>query len=331
MCDIDIGRLSEYIHVCLQQQDPSRLKAVAVVTATTFVVAGLSYLGLGLSRRRTSAEVESSHSDVNCDAAEAFIRRDNERADTLKMYACMDAGGQPAKLESSACPVCSDQVSFDTRCRDCLQTCYCSESCLNLHWRTHQAACTRLVHSIDHALMSYLFGSSADALGKCDAALGRFCLGQGNDSVTSTPATRPLLLDLRGLIHAQQRDRIRAVSSFQLALQMLTKAMKTSNAQTNVSKYDLASLDTQGYLAPTDALCQSDFHHLKAQILLHLNLVRLTFEPEGAEAGDLAFRACQQASKASSDTLHAIAFPLWAKVALNQSMCVRLPLRVMCI
>lgn len=318
MCDISFEKIYKLASLNLQQYDSSRLKTVAVVS-TVVAFTGLSYIGLRLCNRPKSSLDDSernnfksgSHVGPNIPARGALSHERGRAENTLQVL----NEGTDGKAASCSCLCCDNQASIDVGCPDCRQVLYCSESCWHLHEREHQASCTRLVESIDQAILSYLFNRPNECLEKCDAALGRLCLGCRSDINNSTPFAQPLLLDLHGLIQARRRQPQKSIRSFQAALLKLREASLQPPDTCYTSRDDLIVMDTRGYLAPNSFLSQRDHEHFKARIGLHLARVQLELNSSSLEAVGPDIRACIEASMHMGDALAAISLPARLKAA----------------
>eukprot|EP00892_Ulva_mutabilis_P003669 jgi/Ulvmu1/1674/UM115_0003.1 len=316
MCDIRIENISQYLHTCLQQQDASRLRAVAVVSATAMAVGGLSLLRLHFSRKQHRAHSKNHHSDVNCPADQQPKSEQQAPGDGRIPPAGWDADDSDTPLAISKNTLGTKKPDAYIRCHDYLQTCSSSNYLVNQHRATQPAACPRLVNSIDHAILSYLCGSSSDALAKCESTIDNISMGCGSDTSSSTPLALPFLLDLCALIHAQRGDGVRALHSSLHAISHVTKVISTVSAPP--TKPALPTLDTEDCLSPAGALSRLQVQRIKFQMTLHLAFIRLTFDTIGS--ADLAVTACKAIP--DHDLLHAISSPIWVKVE-NSGWCDR--------
>lgn len=328
MCDIPFDKIFQLARSNLQQYDSSRLKTVAVVSGTVVALAGLSYVGLRLSRRPKSSRVDSkksitndgAHSELNNKARGPLSHERTSAENTLQIA----NEGSDGKAASSRCPRCDHGACLDASCRDCQQVLYCSDTCRHLHKSKHKASCTGFVQSIDQAILSYLFSRPSESLEKCNAALGRLYLGCSTAINNSTPLAQPLLLDLHGLIQARRGKPHKSIRSFQAALLKLKEVSSQLPDECSTSRDDLTLMNTQGYLMPAPLLSKNGYEHVKARIILHMNIAQLELDSNRVEAAALATKACQEASMHVDDTLAAISLPVRLKAAELQCMWVPL-------
>lgn len=321
MCDIPIEKLIEHFRRSLQQHDPSRLKTVALVSGSALALAGLAYFRLRIISARINlhGRASSSKDEPTSSMRQGLACGESRRSagDGKSLLAVNE--GRSEQLRSARCPICDPMASEAAGYPDCHQTRNCSESCMNTHRRIQQASRAELHQSIDQAVLSYLFSSPNQALDKCDAALGRSCLGFSTDVNSSALLTQPLLLDLRGSIHARRGEPAKARDTFLSALSRLRESIAQHRADYSSETDDLPAMNTRWYLLQASAFSHSQLERIEAQVILRMRTAELKGNDNKAEAAAFVVKACQAASVRKDDTLCAISLPVQLKVAATSS------------